>query len=291
MSEIDDDQRQAVVSTLEVLGSIDDDEDDPLVWRRADWQGDWDRVFGEDEWVDREDEDEYYWGYGDEDDEEDEWERDSEFANADEDEDGFYAASQPADEEVVENLPGIPGPVRRELFPEGWEENCVVCLEGIEGFRPAKGSGMGMGMGKGEEVVVSLPGCGHWFHGGCIKAWLSHHNTCPVCRKELQDKTIINTKNTAITTSSSTTKIPELCRDWVDHWLFKYWARKVPKVRFSRPLPAPPPEHSRAEWEPVKRDLAELNSRLGQDSPLYWANEMGWPIQADNGEEMTLFRW
>ncbi|KAF5874409.1 putative mitochondrial membrane fission protein [Botrytis fragariae] len=31
------------------------------------------------------------------------------------------------------------------------------------------------------EVVV-LP-CSHWFHESCANAWLSAHNTCPICRK------------------------------------------------------------------------------------------------------------
>ncbi len=32
------------------------------------------------------------------------------------------------------------------------------------------------------DEVVALP-CSHWFHEVCASAWLSEHNTCPICRK------------------------------------------------------------------------------------------------------------
>lgn len=34
-------------------------------------------------------------------------------------------------------------------------------------------------------VIVRLPSCGHVFHEHCALAWLTKHNTCPYCRKEL----------------------------------------------------------------------------------------------------------
>ncbi|KAI9746219.1 MAG: hypothetical protein M1818_000900 [Claussenomyces sp. TS43310] len=37
----------------------------------------------------------------------------------------------------------------------------------------------------GDEVVV-LP-CTHWFHEACASAWLSEHNTCPICRTSITD--------------------------------------------------------------------------------------------------------
>jgi len=34
-------------------------------------------------------------------------------------------------------------------------------------------------------TIIRLPSCGHVFHEYCGVAWLSKHNTCPYCRKEL----------------------------------------------------------------------------------------------------------
>ena len=51
------------------------------------------------------------------------------------------------------------------LGPEGKGE-CSVCMDDVH---------------VGDEVVF-LP-CNHWFHEVCATAWLSEHNTCPICRK------------------------------------------------------------------------------------------------------------
>jgi len=51
------------------------------------------------------------------------------------------------------------------LGPEGKGE-CSVCMDDVH---------------IGDEVVA-LP-CSHWFHEVCASAWLSEHNTCPICRK------------------------------------------------------------------------------------------------------------
>ena len=53
----------------------------------------------------------------------------------------------------------------KELGPEHKGE-CSVCMDDVH---------------IGVEVVV-LP-CSHWFHEACASAWLSEHNTCPICRK------------------------------------------------------------------------------------------------------------
>lgn len=50
------------------------------------------------------------------------------------------------------------------LGPEGNAE-CSVCMDDVVL----------------DEEVVALP-CSHWFHEACVKAWLSEHNTCPICR-------------------------------------------------------------------------------------------------------------
>jgi len=54
------------------------------------------------------------------------------------------------------------------LGPEGKGE-CSVCMDDVQ---------------IGDEVV-SLP-CSHWFHEVCASAWLSEHNTCPICRKGIE---------------------------------------------------------------------------------------------------------
>ncbi|PQE31393.1 RING finger protein [Rutstroemia sp. NJR-2017a WRK4] len=51
------------------------------------------------------------------------------------------------------------------LGPEHTGE-CSVCMDDVH---------------LNDEVVV-LP-CNHWFHETCASAWLSEHNTCPICRK------------------------------------------------------------------------------------------------------------
>ena len=57
------------------------------------------------------------------------------------------------------------------LGPEGKGE-CSVCMDDVH---------------IGDEVV-SLP-CSHWFHETCASAWLSEHNTCPICRKGIDSQT------------------------------------------------------------------------------------------------------
>jgi hypothetical protein len=52
---------------------------------------------------------------------------------------------------------------------ESYECACVVCRDGFE-------------IG---HVVVRLPFCSHVFHEPCALRWLTIHNTCPVCRREL----------------------------------------------------------------------------------------------------------
>eukprot|EP01068_Selenidium_serpulae_P014228 Selendium_serpulae@DN6074_c0_g1_i2.p1 len=52
-------------------------------------------------------------------------------------------------------------------------ESCVICQEPYVA----------------DETIAWLDDdvtiCGHYYHTGCINAWLERHNSCPVCRYEL----------------------------------------------------------------------------------------------------------
>ncbi|KAK0704851.1 hypothetical protein B0H67DRAFT_649252 [Lasiosphaeris hirsuta] len=49
---------------------------------------------------------------------------------------------------------------------------CVICVDE---------------MTKGDKASV-LP-CSHFFHGECVTPWLKQHNTCPVCRRPIEEET------------------------------------------------------------------------------------------------------
>ena len=51
----------------------------------------------------------------------------------------------------------------------GQSKDCVVCRDE---FGPG-------------QIAVRLPACNHVFHEQCAMLWLSKHNTCPYCRREL----------------------------------------------------------------------------------------------------------
>lgn len=72
-------------------------------------------------------------------------------------------APGPAPAEAIASLPKKK--IDKEMLgPEGKAE-CSVCMDDVVL----------------DEEVVALP-CKHWFHETCVKAWLSEHNTCPICR-------------------------------------------------------------------------------------------------------------
>jgi len=59
---------------------------------------------------------------------------------------------------------------------------CTICIED---------------MCKGEKASV-LP-CNHFFHGECVTPWLKKHNTCPVCRRSIeQEETNATDKMTGV---------------------------------------------------------------------------------------------
>lgn len=77
-------------------------------------------------------------------------------------------APGPASPDAISSLPKKKLD-EKELGPEGKGE-CSVCMDDVA---------------FGTEVVV-LP-CSHWFHETCASAWLSEHNTCPICRKGIEN--------------------------------------------------------------------------------------------------------
>jgi len=78
----------------------------------------------------------------------------------------------------------------KELGPEGKGE-CSVCMDDVY---------------IGDEVV-SLP-CNHWFHEACASAWLSEHNTCPICRKGIDGEPTppSNSRRSSQTATPTTTR-------------------------------------------------------------------------------------
>lgn len=72
-------------------------------------------------------------------------------------------APGPASAEAIASLPKKKID-EKMIGPEGKAE-CSICMDDVI---------------LDEEVMI-LP-CKHWFHEVCVKAWLSEHNTCPICR-------------------------------------------------------------------------------------------------------------
>jgi len=72
----------------------------------------------------------------------------------------------PASQEAVNKL-------KETKYCEGacQTKECTVCQEDY----------------KDEESLLHLP-CNHNFHKACVTEWLLRHNTCPICRKGLQEE-------------------------------------------------------------------------------------------------------
>ncbi|TGO64866.1 hypothetical protein BCON_0005g00640 [Botryotinia convoluta] len=96
-------------------------------------------------------------------------------------------APGPAPADAISSLPKK-ALDEKMLGPEGKGE-CSVCMDDV--FIST-------------EVVV-LP-CSHWFHESCANAWLSAHNTCPICRKGIgADEASASSASNARGSSNSTT--------------------------------------------------------------------------------------
>ncbi|KAL2974423.1 hypothetical protein AAZX31_14G104400 [Glycine max] len=74
----------------------------------------------------------------------------------------------PASKEVVANLPVIT--LTEEILANlGKDAECAICRENLVL----------------NDKMQELP-CKHTFHPPCLKPWLDEHNSCPICRHELQ---------------------------------------------------------------------------------------------------------
>lgn len=74
----------------------------------------------------------------------------------------------PASKEVVAKLPVIT--LSEEILAKmGHDAECAICRENLVM----------------NDEMQELP-CKHTFHPPCLKPWLDEHNSCPICRHELQ---------------------------------------------------------------------------------------------------------
>lgn len=74
----------------------------------------------------------------------------------------------PATDTAIESLPKIK--INTEMLGAEGRAECSICMDPVE---------------LGTEVT-ELP-CKHWFHGECIESWLKQHNTCPHCRRGINE--------------------------------------------------------------------------------------------------------
>lgn len=74
----------------------------------------------------------------------------------------------PASKEVVAKLPVI-SVTEDTLTKLGADAHCAICQENLVV----------------NDKMQELP-CKHIFHPPCLKPWLDEHNSCPICRHELQ---------------------------------------------------------------------------------------------------------
>lgn len=77
-------------------------------------------------------------------------------------------APPPASEDAIASLEKKQ--IDQEMMGTDGSAECSICMDDVP---------------LGSEVTV-LP-CKHWFHGGCVTSWLKEHDTCPHCRKPIQD--------------------------------------------------------------------------------------------------------
>ncbi len=78
-------------------------------------------------------------------------------------------AAPPASAEAIEKLEKKP--LDEKMMGVDGKVECTICMDELH---------------KGDEVSV-LP-CKHWFHPECVNIWLKEHNTCPMCRTPIEER-------------------------------------------------------------------------------------------------------
>lgn len=103
------------------------------------------------------------------------------------------SAPGPAAPQTISSLP------KRNLTDQDLEGNKkVIGKNGVEEMKGECSVCMD-DVGVGEEMVF-LP-CKHWFHEVCASAWLSEHDSCPICRMSISGDS--NSNSNAANTSTN----------------------------------------------------------------------------------------
>ncbi|KAI8988704.1 hypothetical protein BDB01DRAFT_842272 [Pilobolus umbonatus] len=72
----------------------------------------------------------------------------------------------PASKRFIQSLPRIDTTAFSCIYSD---ESCIICKDSL----------------KGQSGVTRMP-CGHYYDHDCIVPWLELHNTCPMCRYEVE---------------------------------------------------------------------------------------------------------
>lgn len=75
----------------------------------------------------------------------------------------FFFNHYGMDPEMIKNLPTVKADVKHL-------STCIICLRDIN---------------EGDPIMILNCSDKHYFHGDCIKSWLSVKTVCPICRREL----------------------------------------------------------------------------------------------------------
>jgi hypothetical protein len=75
----------------------------------------------------------------------------------------FFFNHYGMDPEMIKNLPTVKADDKHV-------STCIICLKDIN---------------EGDQIMILNCSDKHYFHGDCIKSWLSVKTVCPICRREL----------------------------------------------------------------------------------------------------------